>query len=316
MSHRVLVLEADPDLRILVAMTLRNAGYECELANGDGLGALHDAPGARRRRPPPAAIVLGLPPERAAGITLSGAAKAAWPGVPLVVLVSDPSSRLRDGYLAAGAGAVLCHPLDLHALAEAIERLLGDGPAAPAQSLSAEVGRPADVKADPAALPSDGPRRDLSSLTASRRAEEGPPMPKRILVVEDDAATARVVETVLAAHGYHVMHADTLAAARLRLATAVAPRLAVLDVALPDGDGIEFCHELKATWPALPVLLTSERLSAGACADARATGCVALMPKPFDLDTLVLAIRIGVGDVADRRRLPRENATWGAHRAA
>lgn len=161
-------------------------------------------------------------------------------------------------------------------------------------------------------LSSDRTRWRLPRVPAPQRAEGARRMPKRILVVEDDAGIARQVRTVLEADGYDVMQADTLGTARLCLAAAALPQLAVLDVMLPDGDGVDFCHEMKATWPALPVLLTSERLSADARADALATGCVALMPKPFDLETLDLVIRIAVGDLPDRRCRPREGAACPA----
>ncbi len=140
--------------------------------------------------------------------------------------------------------------------------------------------------------------------------------PKRILVVEDEADVAQCVQTLLEADGYEVMQAATLAAARRWIEAAVPPHLAVLDVRLPDGGGIEFSHEVRAAWPTLPVILTSGRLSAAACADARATGCVALLPKPFDLDTLDLVIRIAVGDAPDRRGRPRAHAPYGSRHAS
>ncbi|HEY8369088.1 MAG TPA: response regulator [Thermodesulfobacteriota bacterium] len=143
MTPRVLVLERNADLRILLASMLRHAGYECDVAAGDALDQVRQDPtGTRRRRPAPAVVVLGLPPGRAAGLAMSRAAKARWPGIPLVVLVSDPGSGLRDSHLAAGAGAVLCRPLGLHVLGDTIDRLLGDGPASPARRLSAEEPRP------------------------------------------------------------------------------------------------------------------------------------------------------------------------------
>jgi two-component system phosphate regulon response regulator PhoB len=70
-------------------------------------------------------------------------------------------------------------------------------------------------------------------------------MSKRILVVEDDRDLCELLEYNLGRSGYQVQTAGRVADARARLREGQ-PDLVVLDVMLPDGDGIDFCRELRA----------------------------------------------------------------------
>ena len=65
----------------------------------------------------------------------------------------------------------------------------------------------------------------------------------RILVVEDDAAVRRLVTTTLNVHGYTVHEAKTASQALLELSSQ-APDLAILDLGLPDGDGVSVIRTL------------------------------------------------------------------------
>ena len=67
---------------------------------------------------------------------------------------------------------------------------------------------------------------------------------ERILVVEDDRAVARGLEYALQADGYAVLTAPTAARA-LELARTADPHLALLDVRLPDGSGLDICRTLR-----------------------------------------------------------------------
>ena len=85
-------------------------------------------------------------------------------------------------------------------------------------------------------------------------------MSKKILVIEDDPATSRLVDYSLRHEGYEV----TLAANGLegiRKAHVEAPDLVILDVMLPGMDGFEICHRLRSE-PAtarLPILMFSAK---------------------------------------------------------
>ncbi len=84
----------------------------------------------------------------------------------------------------------------------------------------------------------------------------------KVLVVEDDAAMAEMVRAVLAEAGCGVDVARDLARAR-GLVERVSPDLLILDRNLPDGDGADFCRELRATpeRASLPVIFLTGRQS-------------------------------------------------------
>lgn len=68
--------------------------------------------------------------------------------------------------------------------------------------------------------------------------------PKKILLVEDDVRVRENITTVLSAHGYRVLGTDLVATA-WHLFVTERPDLAILDVGLPDGDGLSFCRKMR-----------------------------------------------------------------------
>lgn len=71
-------------------------------------------------------------------------------------------------------------------------------------------------------------------------------MDKMILIIEDDPATARLVDYTLRHHGYQVIIA-TNGLEGIRKASSEKPDLIILDVMLPGMDGFEICHRLRAS---------------------------------------------------------------------
>jgi DNA-binding response OmpR family regulator len=85
-------------------------------------------------------------------------------------------------------------------------------------------------------------------------------MANRILIIEDDPATSRLVEYSLRHAGYEVLRA-TNGLEGVRKALTEAPDLVILDVMLPGLDGFEICHRLKsdAATTRLPILMFSAK---------------------------------------------------------
>src|SRR5712692_919221 len=79
-------------------------------------------------------------------------------------------------------------------------------------------------------------------------------MNRSILVVDDDVVLAQVLNRVLTSQGYHVLCAATVTEA-LELTRKKRPALALLDLCLPDGDGIQLGRDLRALDPGLSVIL-------------------------------------------------------------
>lgn len=121
--------------------------------------------------------------------------------------------------------------------------------------------------------------------------------PLRVLLVEDDPAMRTLLATTLAADMFAVKEAGTAREAR-ELAHSWRPAVAVLDVGLPDGDGLDLCAELKRSEPLaapLLVLLTGADVSA---ARAEAAGAEALLGKPFSPLELVRVVERLAGRAA------------------
>ena len=78
-----------------------------------------------------------------------------------------------------------------------------------------------------------------------------------VLIVEDEQAIRRFLRTALEADGLRVYEAETLQRGLLEAATRK-PDLIILDLGLPDGDGIDFIRDLRQ-WSAIPVIVLSAR---------------------------------------------------------
>ena len=77
------------------------------------------------------------------------------------------------------------------------------------------------------------------------------------LIIEDDAQIRRFVRTSLAAEGWQVHEAATLERGLVEAGTRK-PDLVVLDLGLPDGDGVDFIADFRA-WSAVPIIVLSAR---------------------------------------------------------
>lgn len=119
-------------------------------------------------------------------------------------------------------------------------------------------------------------------------------MSGRILVVEDDGGIRRVIERGLRLAGHVPTLADDLASGRDRWAVG-AYDLVLLDVMLPDGDGLELLAELRAAGDATPVVLLSAREAADLRDRATGAGATDYLKKPFAYDDLLACVSRFVG---------------------
>ncbi|MDA8075793.1 MAG: response regulator transcription factor [Actinomycetota bacterium] len=110
----------------------------------------------------------------------------------------------------------------------------------------------------------------------------------RVLLVEDDPALRRVVEVSLTVRGYQV---DTAASASTALElTEHHPDLIVVDLGLPDMDGVDLVSRLR-TSSTVPILVASARDARTAKVAALQAGADDYLPKPFDVEQLLIRIR-------------------------
>jgi two-component system KDP operon response regulator KdpE len=111
----------------------------------------------------------------------------------------------------------------------------------------------------------------------------------RVLVVEDDPQLLRAMRITLHARGHDVLTAATGRKA-LSEAAAARPDLIVLDLGLPDLDGVEVIQGLRG-WTSVPIIVLSGRTSGGDKVAALDAGADDYVTKPFGIEELLARIR-------------------------
>ena len=124
--------------------------------------------------------------------------------------------------------------------------------------------------------------------------------PLRVLVVDDEPAILRFLRAGLSGEGYVVLEATT-GQAVLDQVRRKAADLVVLDLGLPDIDGLEVIRNLREGGAALPIIVLSSRDDEKAKVDALDLGADDYVTKPFGMDELQARIR-----AAHRHRLQQQ----------
>jgi DNA-binding response OmpR family regulator len=112
----------------------------------------------------------------------------------------------------------------------------------------------------------------------------------KILIVEDERKVAQFVENALVEQSYTVRVAGHCAAARDALAESPYDAV-VLDLGLPDGDGLELLREWRAGGFNEPVLILSARDAVSDRIRGLNLGADDYLPKPFSIDELLARVR-------------------------
>jgi len=134
-------------------------------------------------------------------------------------------------------------------------------------------------------------------------------MPEQILVVEDDDNLAFVLCEALQRRGYRAEAVGTLAALRERL-TAAPYDLLLLDLRLPDGDGLEAIPQCRELAPDTPIIVMTAYAVRRAATEALRRGAYDFFTKPLKISE----IEIVVERALERRRLQQRIATLEASR--
>ena len=126
-------------------------------------------------------------------------------------------------------------------------------------------------------------------------------MANTILLVEDDPNLSVMLSTRFQRAGYAVRAAGTIAAAR---ELAAQPwDLAILDRALPDGDGVELCRELRASAPHAYLIMLTGASSEQAKLEGFACGADDYVTKPAPIPELLARVRAGLRIVELQKQL-------------
>lgn len=111
-----------------------------------------------------------------------------------------------------------------------------------------------------------------------------------ILVVEDDISVRNLMTTTLKAHDYRYLTASTGEAAILE-ASSHNPDIVLLDLGLPDMDGVEIIKKIR-TWSNMPILVISARSEDTDKIDALDAGADDYLTKPFSVEELLARLRV------------------------
>jgi two-component system, OmpR family, KDP operon response regulator KdpE len=119
-----------------------------------------------------------------------------------------------------------------------------------------------------------------------------------VLVVEDEPPMTRLLHTVLLGGGYRVFEVATAREALLQAAGRT-PDLVLLDLGLPDGDGVDVVRRLRE-WMRAPIIVVSARGREQDKIDALDAGADDYLTKPFSAGELLARVRVALRHAASR----------------
>src|SRR3990172_12359571 len=129
-----------------------------------------------------------------------------------------------------------------------------------------------------------------------------------ILVVDDEAGIRHSVRGILADEGYRVLEAEDGRGA-LRLIESERPRLVILDIWMPEMDGIELLRRIRDSDPVTPVIVISGHGNIETAVTATKLGAFDFIEKPFSLDGLLPVVDRAL---ESRRGVPDADPTAAA----
>ena len=113
-----------------------------------------------------------------------------------------------------------------------------------------------------------------------------------VLIVEDEHAISRFLRAALEGDGLRVFDAGTLQRGLIEAATRK-PDLVILDLGLPDGDGIDFIREVRQ-WSQMPIIVLSARAEETDKIAALDAGADDYLSKPFGIGELQARLRVAL----------------------
>jgi len=234
-SRHVLVIDDNASVRTTIAYCLRLAGHTVtEAARGD----------AGMRAFAATAVDLVVTDLEMPGLTgweVARTVRTLRPSVPVVLITGNAEAAEAAPELRAHVQAILLKPFGARALLEVVKGLTTvGGPGAPAA--------PTELAASP---PLPGAAR------LAMRQDDAPARPLSVLLVEDNPGDARLIRELVRDHpALRVIAVDTLAAALTQLADP-SMDLVLLDLGLPDSQGVDTVTRLVHDHPALPVIVVT-----------------------------------------------------------
>lgn len=141
---------------------------------------------------------------------------------------------------------------------------------------------------------------DSATLLEPQSASVVAERPHTVLIIDDDDTLSEVLSYRLREQGLNTTAAYS-GTAGLAKAKAQLPSLILLDLCLPDADGLQICERL-ADAPetcSIPVLILSGKEQPGLVRRCRAAGCHYFLRKPYDPNALLVLIRQAIRDAGE-----------------
>ncbi|MDP6945336.1 MAG: response regulator transcription factor [Myxococcota bacterium] len=140
-----------------------------------------------------------------------------------------------------------------------------------------------------------------------------------LLLVEDDDTLGMTLEVSLNGFGHETHWCRSLQSARAALATHP-PDLVLLDLGLPDGDGLDLCRELRASGSIIPIVVLTAQGTLHARVDGLTAGADDYVTKPFELPELLARIEAQLRrerwhGPGERARIGRLEIDWQRRQA-
>jgi DNA-binding NtrC family response regulator len=135
-------------------------------------------------------------------------------------------------------------------------------------------------------------------------------MPARILVVDDDQATLRLIALGLRGGGHEVEAASSVAEATEK-ARHFEPQIVLTDLNMTGGTGIDLCRQFGDAWPDVPIIVVTAFGSMASAVEAMRAGAYDFITKPFDIEGLILVVDRAVQHHALRSEVKRLRAAVG-----
>jgi two-component system KDP operon response regulator KdpE len=122
-----------------------------------------------------------------------------------------------------------------------------------------------------------------------------------VLLIEDEPQIRRFVRSSMEAEGWQVFETETMKRGLIEAGTRK-PNLIILDLGLPDGDGIDFIRDMRE-WSTIPIIVLSARVAEAEKIKALDAGADDYLTKPFGSGELLARVRATLR----RQRLPASN---------
>jgi two-component system KDP operon response regulator KdpE len=127
-------------------------------------------------------------------------------------------------------------------------------------------------------------------------------LPETILIIDDEVPIRRLLEITLASEGFKISEAASGKEGLVAAATHT-PALIILDLGLPDSDGLEILKKLRE-WYLKPIIILSARNAEDDIITALDSGANDYLPKPFRTGELLARIRVALRQPVESQNIP------------